>query len=144
MKEIESFLEEIRKWAELRNDIKAILLVGSYARGQVHDGSDIDLVLMTNEPDRYLNDYSFTENFGDVDKIEKEYWGRVTSLRIWYKDGREVELGITGPDWITDDPLDIGTLRTITGGAKVVIDRIGNIDEIIASASRVGRWLRIR
>ena len=141
MKEIESFLERVRNWAEIQNDIKAILLVGSYARGQAHEDSDIDLVLMTNEPDKYLNDYSFAETFGNISEIEKEFWGRVTSLRIWYKDSFEVELGITTPDWITEDPLDAGTLRTITDGAKVVIDRIGDLESLFVSVSK-GKFIR--
>ena len=136
MKEIDNFLEKVRKWADTQKDIKAILLVGSYARGQAHDDSDIDLVLLTNEPDKYLNDHSFAETIGGISKIEKEFWGRVTSLRIWYKDSFEVELGITTPDWITENPLDAGTLRTITDGAKVVMDKIGDLEELIMSASK--------
>lgn len=135
MKEIDNFLEKVRKWADLQNDIKAILLVGSYARGQADNDSDIDLILLTNEPDKYLNDQSFLSAFGNVSKIKKEFWGRVTSLRIWYKDSFKVELGISTPDWIYEEPLDTGTLRTITDGAKVVIDRMGNLEELIVAAS---------
>lgn len=60
MKEIDGFLEKVRRWADPQRDIKAILLVGSYARGQAHDESDIDLVLLTDEPDKYLQDPYFT------------------------------------------------------------------------------------
>jgi predicted nucleotidyltransferase len=133
MKEIDGFLEKVRRWADPQRDIKAILLVGSYARGQAHDESDIDLVLLTDEPDKYLQDPYFTGAFGSINRIEKEFWGRVTSLRIWYEEGFEVELGITTPDWIFEDPLDAGTLRTITGGAEVVIDKTGGVERIITS-----------
>ena len=136
MKNIDDFLERVKKWAETQNDIKAILLVGSYARSQAHEDSDIDLVLLTNEPNKYLDDYSFTKNFGCIKEIKKEFWGRVTSLRIWYREGFEVELGITTPDWITEDPLDAETLRTIKDGAKVVINRIGNLEKLITSVSK--------
>jgi len=136
MKEINNFLGKVRKWADKQKDIKAILLVGSYARGQAHNDSDIDLILLTNEPDKYLNDQSFAGTFGDISIIEKEFWGKVTSLRIWYKDSFEVELGITIPAWITEEPLDAGTLRTITDGAKVIIDKIGSLEELIMSVRR--------
>ena len=133
MKEINGFLEKVRKWAAPQSNIKVILLVGSYARGQAHDESDIDLVMLTDEPEKDLQVPSFAGTFGSIDRIEKEYWGRVTSFRIWYQDGFEVELGITTPDWIFDDPLDAGTLRTITGGAEVVTDKTGKVERIIAS-----------
>lgn len=133
MKEINGFLEKVRKWAATQSNIKAILLVGSYARRQAYDESDIDLVMLTDEPEKYLQDPSFAGTFGSIDRIEKEYWGRVTSFRIWYQDGFEVELGITTPDWIFEDPLDAGTLRTITDGAEVVIDKTGRVERIIAS-----------
>jgi predicted nucleotidyltransferase len=44
MEDINGFLEKVKKWADTQRDIKAILLAGSYARGQAHDESDIDLV----------------------------------------------------------------------------------------------------
>jgi predicted nucleotidyltransferase len=133
MKNIEAFLAAVKLWGETQSDIWAILLVGSYARGQAREDSDVDLVVLTNRPGQYLDNHSFAESFGIIKQIETEYWGRVTSFRIWYQDSFEVELGITTPDWITEDPLDSGTLKTISDGAKVIIDRIGNLEKLISA-----------
>ena len=116
--------------------MKALLLIGSYARGEAREDSDIDLVLLTDQPNKYLDDVTFARAFGITEKIEKEYWGRVTSLRIWYQDSFEVELGVTTPDWITGRPLDSGTLRALTDGAKVLIDNIGGIEELIKTLKK--------
>lgn len=105
--------------------------VGSYARGQAREDSDIDFIILTNEPDKYLDNYLFAESFGAIEEIEKEYYGRVTSLRVRYLESFEAEFGVATPDWFTEDPLDTGTARVISDGAKVIIDRVGALEERI-------------
>jgi hypothetical protein len=46
----------------------------------------------------------------------------VTSLRVRYADGLEVEFGFAAPDWAAA-PLDAGTRRVLEGGVRVVFDR---------------------
>jgi predicted nucleotidyltransferase len=136
MKDLGAFLAKVKEWATVQSDIQAIFLVGSYARGKAREDSDVDLVILTNQPNKYLDNYSFTESFGTIERIEKEYWGKVTSFRIWYHDDFEVELGITKPDWITEKPLDAGTLQVISDGAEVVVDRIGNLEQLVQSIKK--------
>ncbi len=123
---VEAFLFQVRDWAEQQQDISGVLLVGSYARGTARADSDVDLVILTVKPERYLNAIAFAERFGSVSKWEKEDWGRVTSLRLWYEDGLEVEYGITRPDWVAQ-PLDPGTFRVVSDGARIVFDRDGSL-----------------
>jgi hypothetical protein len=54
--------------------------------------------------------------------VEREDWGRVTSLRVWYADGLEVEFGIADRSWASA-PLDVGTRRVIEDGLVVLFDR---------------------
>src|SRR5581483_1828433 len=81
-----------------------------------------DLVILTNEPARYLESALFAENFGRIAKWQKEDWGKVTSMRVWYEDGMEVEYGFALPDWATE-PLDEGTKRVLDDGAQIIFDR---------------------
>jgi hypothetical protein len=46
----------------------------------------------------------------------------VTSLRVWYADGLEVEFGIADRDWASA-PLDAGTRRVLEEGLVVLFDR---------------------
>ncbi len=48
--------------------------------------------------------------------------GRVTSLRVWYADGLEVEFAIADRAWASA-PLDAGTRRVIEDGCVVLFDR---------------------
>ena len=47
-------LRRVAAWAAKRPDIVAVVLVGSYARGRPGMGSDVDLVVVTTDPGRYL------------------------------------------------------------------------------------------
>ena len=122
--DISNFLSDVVEWATQNDDIRALILVGSHARGEARMDSDIDLVIMTTDPDRYI-DNPFIDRFGKVARFQKEDWGRVTSIRAWYvQNGLEVEFGITTPVWI-ERPLDEGTLRVLSDGYVLLVDKEG-------------------
>lgn len=102
--------------------MRASLLWGSYARGTNKENSDLDLVILTsNKPDMAANQ-DFVQDFGEVYKQQTEYYGACTSIRVWYKDGKEVEFGIVDPTWVSK-PLDAGTHKVLSDGYKIVIDK---------------------
>lgn len=122
MVKIAGFLNAVGKWAADRPDILAVALVGSHARGQATDRSDVDLILLVDRPRRYLEKTDWLSRFGVVAKQKTEFYGSVTSLRVWYAGGPEVEYGITTREWGAD-PLDEGTQRVIRDGMKVLYER---------------------
>jgi hypothetical protein len=77
---MEDFLVQLRQWAEEQSDIRGFLLVGSCARGDARLDSDVDLVILTDCPTRYLDSISFAGNFGSPSKWKKEEKVRTTSL----------------------------------------------------------------
>lgn len=115
-------IDKVACWAAGQPDILALALVGSWARGTATDASDIDLVLITNNPEPYLKKVNWAAQFGDIDKYRLENYGLVTSIRIWYGDGLEVEYGITDERWAAD-PLDEGTRKVIADGMRMLFDR---------------------
>jgi predicted nucleotidyltransferase len=119
---IRGFLDTFVGWASDLSDVQAIALVGSYARGEAKDDSDIDLVVLTDQPQKYLDDIKWTERFGTVGQHQTEDYGKLTSVRVWYQNGPEVEYGITTPDWGAN-PLDAGTREVISGGIIVLFER---------------------
>ena len=52
-------------------------------------------MILTDRPQRYLDEVQWTKRFGVVEKRQNEDYGKLISLRIWYQNGREVEYGIT-------------------------------------------------
>ncbi len=124
---IDVYLNAVKAWAAQQTDIAAVLLVGSHARGTARADSDVDLVILTTHPSRYLDSAAYAETFGPVARWTTENWGRVTSMRVWYRDGLEVEYGITRPDWAAE-PLDAGTRQVISGGVRIIFDRNGSLE----------------
>lgn len=130
----ERILAPTRRWAEGRLDVRAVLLVGSHARGAAHDGSDVDLVVLADDPDACVRDGTLATALGASERPAVERWGAITALRAWTPGGLELELCFGRPGWITDVPLDPGTRRVLSDGARVVLDRIGGLEEIVRAA----------
>ncbi len=119
---ISHFINQVKKWSNEMNDIDAVLLVGSYARGDEKAQSDVDLVMITTNKEKYLQQ-RFFDVFGTVKNYQIEYYGRVTSIRVWYEQNQlEVEFGITTPIWIKK-PLDDGTKRVLFDVYKIIVDK---------------------
>jgi len=121
---IEELLFAVIEWAASQDDIRAVALVGSHARGAASASSDVDLLLLALDPQRYLDDTRWAGRFGVIARQQAEDWGNVTSLRVWYADGCEVEYGWTTPRWAAL-PLDPGAARVISDGMRILLDRDG-------------------
>jgi len=125
IEDVREFLASFVQWASVREDVQAIALVGSYARDEARDDSDIDFVILTSQPEKYLEDPKWVEHFGQVEKYQIEDYGKLTSVRVWYQNGMEVEYGFATPDWAAT-PLDAGTERVIRDGMVVLFEQ-GNL-----------------
>ena len=126
-------IEAVRAWAERHRDIRALAVVGSYARGESRSDSDIDLVLLARDPARYLRQTDWVSTFGEAQELSLEDWGKVQSLRVRFRDAPEVEFGFAGLDWATL-PLDSGTSNVLRGGCRTLIDRDALLGQAIAAA----------
>jgi predicted nucleotidyltransferase len=125
----ESLIEDVQKWAELRDDIRALAVVGSHARGEARSDSDIDLVVVCAEPARYLRDTNWLSTFDEVARFSFEDWGQVQSVRVLYRNGPEVEFGITGTVWMAIPP-DEGTAAVLRNGSWILLDRDGQLGRL--------------
>jgi hypothetical protein len=83
----------------------------------------VDLVLLTEHPSKLADDTSWVSNFGTPDRMALEDWGRVTSVRVWYRAGLEVEFSLATLAWATEP--DEGTRRVLADGYRVLLDRDG-------------------
>ncbi len=95
--------------------------MGSYARDAATQDSDVDLLILTTDISKYINDRSWVSLFGEAPEFSVEDWGKVTSLRTFYKGGLEVEYGLSTPDW-AKRPMDAGSLAVVSDGMKILFD----------------------
>lgn len=127
-------IENVRKWAEERDDIRALALIGSHARGSARPDSDIDLVLVCSDPARYVRRTDWVSGFGPPRRVTCEDWGRVQSVRVFYETGEEIEFAIAGIDW-AEVPLDPGTVGVLKNGCSILIDRDGSLARALHALS---------
>lgn len=126
----EALIDDVRRWAEARKDIRTLAVVGSHARGDAGPDSDVDLVLVCSDPARYLIDIAWVRTFGEVGELSFEDWGLVQSLRVLYRNGPEVEFGIAGAEW-TATPPDRGTAQVVGDGCSILLDRDGQLGRLL-------------
>jgi len=126
---VEDLMRALRAWAEAEPSVEAVALVGSHARGDARPDSDVDLIVLSAEPARLLHDRDWVTRFGPVQSASLEDWGRVTSLRVRYEDGLELEFGIAAPEWATHP--DVGTRRVVSDGLRVLWDPRGLLDPFL-------------
>ena len=122
--EIEDIIHRVTRWAATRDDVVGLLLVGSCARNAVRPDSDVDLVLLTADTTEYA-DIAWAGELALGALIRTQAWGPITEQRFATTTGLEVELGIGPADWASIDPVDPGTRRVVTDGARVLHDPTG-------------------
>jgi len=121
-----AFLQRVVKWAKNEPDLMALALVGSYARGEASPESDVDLILLLRNPKEYLQDRDWISEFGEPGHIVQEDWGKVTSLRVLYNEGLEVEYGLANLKWGSDTG-DEGDAHVIVNGLIVLYEKDGHL-----------------
>ncbi|GAB7102850.1 hypothetical protein JCM4814A_11640 [Streptomyces phaeofaciens JCM 4814] len=124
-------VERVTRWAANRSDVVGLLLVGSCARGTAGPDSDVDLVLLTTEPSGYGEDGARVRELRLGEVIRVQAWGPVTEWRHATAGGLEVELGVTSTAWARTDPVDAGTRRVVTDGARPLYDPAGLLTALI-------------
>lgn len=125
----EELLEKATLWAQTEPAVMALVLVGSWARGVNRPDSDIDLVILTDEKEKFLENPGCFADFAPVYRENVEYYGRCTSLRVFYENGPEVEFGFVDSKW-ADLPLDEGTQRVLSGGYRVLVDKVKAFEKL--------------
>lgn len=117
----ETFLSALAEWAR-ESEMLAVAVVGSYASGAARADSDLDLVLLVANPERFFASADWIERFGEICSFRDEDWGRLRSRRVYYAGGLEVEFGFSDAAWASHDPVDPGTRTVVAGGLLCVYD----------------------
>lgn len=133
----DQFIDEFIEWVGSQPDIQGVALVGSYARQAANAESDLDLVILTEKMEQYLNFQVWLYNFGTVKGRQEENYGKVTSLRVWFDEDREIEFGFTTPDWAAL-PVDEGTRQVTADGMRILFERTPVLSSLLAEVLKKG------
>jgi predicted nucleotidyltransferase len=130
---VKNLLARVTVWAEARDDISAVALVGSHAHGRARPDSDIDLLILSDDPDP-LRNADWLGVFGQVQNSITEQWGILTAHRVRYAEHSEVEVGVAPSSW-ADIPVDAGTYRVASDGIVIVYDPRAILQRLITEVN---------
>lgn len=134
--DVGALIARARGWATRRSDVRGLALVGSWARGDADQDSDVDLVVLVDEPGNLLRDDAWTTELGATSVLRTKSWGALTERRLALPSGLEVDVGIASVSWATTSPVDGGTRQVASAGISVLFDPDGLLAELIAAITR--------
>jgi hypothetical protein len=129
-REVDVLLDLIPRWARQRGDVRAVALVGSWAHGTPRPGSDVDLILLTEEPSLYTGGKDWIAELGGITLVATRGWGAITERRFRLPSGLAVEVGVGRPSWASVTPVDEGTRRVATDGLVALHDPDGLLGKL--------------
>jgi aminoglycoside 6-adenylyltransferase len=125
----EQLIERIVQWAEACPDVRAAIIVGSRARADhaADEWSDLDLLLLTTDTERYLTQTDWLESIGNpwLTFLERTPGGQETERRVLFEGGLDVDfvpLLAGRAQQIAHDPLVSAIIRR---GTRVLLDKDG-------------------
>lgn len=133
--DVERFLASLVAFAEARDDVRAVALVGSRARGVARPDSDVDVVMLSTEPETYTDGDDWIRRFPGATLLATRRWGALRERRLLLGNGIEVDFGVACPSWASTQPLDPGTAQVARDGLVVLHDRDGLLAQVVAAAT---------
>jgi len=120
-------------WARAQAAVRALGLVGSWARAGARMDSDIDLVVLTDTVDAYRTAAAWvTDAAGPGSRIVRSaQWGPLTERRVALASGLEVEFGFAPTSWACAAPLDGGTAAVVRDALHILYDPDGLLGGLI-------------
>jgi uncharacterized protein len=125
-----AILRIVTEWAKAQENVHGLALVGSHARNAARPDSDIDLVLLAQNPSGFRNAAWLTTiewsraGIHPVRWSDEEY-GVVWSRRTWFEPAMEVEFSFAPMSWADVSSVDKGTQRVVSDGCRVLYDPDG-------------------
>jgi aminoglycoside 6-adenylyltransferase len=115
-------------WAETRPDIRALALAGSSARADhpADAWSDLDWVVVADEPRRYLLEHGWIAELGPswADFVERGPTGEPLERRVLFAGGQDMDFIVAATRSARQNFNDQPVLREIlSGGLRVLSDR---------------------
>lgn len=92
----------------------------------------MDLVLLTRTPSAYDGD-TWAAGLGLPVPVRTRRWGAVVERRFATPTGLEAEFAVGSPSWAATGPVDPGTRRVVSDGARVLYDPAGLLARLEAA-----------
>ena len=123
LREVDAIVLRGRQLAGSHPDVRAAVVVGSYAYGRPTMESDIDIVIAADNRDAWLLDDSWARRIVGtrLEIVREQDWGPLRERRFRTESGFEVEFGLVTAQWFAT-PVDPGTAKVLRDGCRIVTD----------------------
>ena len=135
--QIEQLVSALRSWSAADARIRGLALVGSWARGSAAPESDVDVVCLVAEPDRFRRDPSWMSAIEwSVAGLERGHWsdadyGKACSRHLKFDGGAEVEMSFVPEIWASVEPIEPATRRVAGDGMRILHDPDGLLQRLV-------------
>jgi predicted nucleotidyltransferase len=137
--QLEQILAPIAAWARSRSDIYGLAVVGSWARGAARRDSDIDLMLLVPKPRTFRSDEHWLSEIdwadGRVADWHDAEYGSAWSRHVELEPHCQIEFTFCTPAWAATDPIDTGTVNVVSGGCRILVDKVRLFDNLLTAVS---------
>jgi hypothetical protein len=137
----EALIEAVGAWATTRDDVRALALVGSWARGNPRLASDIDLLVLSDCTEGYrcthewMNEIDFARAGRSIKSSDDAIYGAVWSRHIHLYPAGEVELTFALCAWASVAPIDAGTRAIVSDGFRIILDKDRRLGALVAAVA---------
>jgi len=137
--QLEQILAAIAAWARSRADINGLALVGSWARGSARRDSDIDLVVVVPDPQKFRSDEHWLSEIdwagGRVADWHDADYGSAWSRHVELEPHCQIEFTFCAPSWAATDPIDTATADIVSGGCRILVDKMQLFGKLLTAVS---------
>jgi uncharacterized protein len=138
--EVEQVLAAFASWAREHEDVVAVGLVGSWARGAPRAESDVDIVVVSSAPEERVAAGDWPAPLRAAPVVRRRRWGALVETRLGMPDGLQVEIGVVPVSWMSLSPPDAGTARVVREGLRIVHDPQQRLAALQRAAQEKGRY----
>ena len=128
----------VTDWAREREDVRALLVVGSQARANVPADrwSDLDIVLIVDDPEPYAEDPSWVHEFGQpvLTFLEDTPVGQ-RERRVLYETGEDVDFPLFPVTALELLEQSENAVNLLARGYRLLVDRIGLAERLARLAA---------
>lgn len=111
-------------------------LVGSWAVGRARPVSDVDLVLLVEDPEPLLTSEAWFDVFGPgATLVGQRDFGALQERRLRLPGDLVVEVAVGRLAWASTSPLDAGTHRVVADGLVPLLDPEGRLAHLLRTVT---------
>lgn len=139
-RKLQEILNSVIDFAKSNNQVLAVGLCGSRARGTARPDSDIDLSILVKDKLRFkTSDWIENFDFGKINEklayYKDEIYGSVWSRHVFLESKAEIEFSFADRSWADINKLDDGTRKVVSDGFEILYDPQKILSKLVKKVS---------